>query len=256
MIDRKCVTAMAMASLLLLNACGGGGGGGTSAVQPSPLAGVYGDQLAPVLVDASGRMIGQQTLDTPPALGAVYVVFSGTVKANEDYAWSSNDAVLGQHIVPFTGPPGDPTLTPIGLDGSFVPGVSLTTNIHSAILSPRVLNPATWPIFVDPVYKNASLSIAAGSYSSAGSGAAFTITPDGRIVGTSQTGCAIDGSVSVGNPSINVYNISATLTGASCAATSGKRYDFLAFLASEPKPRIIAVANFEGKQGGFSGDRQ
>jgi hypothetical protein len=137
MIYRMCMAAMATAIVLLLNACGGGGSGGISAVLPSPMAGVYGDQLAPVLVDAGGKMIGKITLETPPALGAVYVVFSGTIKTNADNTWSSSDAVLGQHIVPLTGPPGDPTLTPIGLEGAFIPHESLTIRIQSAILSPR-----------------------------------------------------------------------------------------------------------------------
>jgi len=248
-----CARASAVVIVLLLSACGGSGSGDSSAT-PSPLAGVYGNSLDPVVVDASGRMIGEISLDTPPALGAVYIVFSGTAKADGN-TWSSSDAVLGQHIVPFTGPPGNPTLTPTGLEGTFIPGESLTINILSPNLSPRVYTQA-YPAYIDPVYKGASLNLIAGSYARESYGTAFTITPAGTITGTSQTGCAIAGSVTASDPAVNVYTISATLTGESCRGTSGKRYEFLAFLVSQPSHQIIGIANLDGTQGVLFGDRQ
>jgi hypothetical protein len=75
------------------------------------------------------------------------------------------------------------------------------------------------------------------------------------IKGNSKAGCVIEGSVSVGDPTINVYNISATLTGETCEAPSGKRYDYLAFLISSPTQQIIGIANLDGRQGALFGDR-
>jgi hypothetical protein len=114
----------------------------------------------------------------------------------------------------------------------------------------------TWTF--DPIYSQGSaLALVAGTWSMPG-GSTAVISSSGAITGhDAGTGCTLTGQVSIGDPTVNLYNISAKysgcagsaaslngvgLTGLATLDTSVAPHQFDAFMRSANKKTISAFS--------------
>lgn len=183
---------------LLFTACGGGSSGSTT----------------PTTVNPNGLWAGTQVVNGVSA-DVQYIVYNNEIQgysvgANAGFAGVSS--VSGDQIsANYNIYDGDTSLA-IGsgsASGTVVEQSSITGTFSNSLGQTGTLN----LVFGNEYNNPSSLSYVAYDYTT--TGGSFTISSSGVLTGNVD-GCTINGNVSVPDSSVNIYDISYTLSGASC----------------------------------------
>lgn len=212
-----------LAAALSITACGGSGGGGGP---PGPTSSNSGGTTGSSKTTPG---VWQGTV-TSPTTGAASVV--GLTNTSGHSVWMTTDGRVWTGSMPMTG-----TQMSVNMAGYMYPGRqfpdrsnygtwSMTGNYANGTWSGQLNgtgDTATFSFSMHPGYdRPASLDRLAGTYTrttSIGYTITMSVTQGGQLTGSDSRGCVFNGSVSVPDPTHNLYQVNATVS--SCGILNG-----------------------------------
>ena len=227
---------------MVLTACGGGGSGGSAPAAPQPLVTAEGIWVGKNSngVDLSFAVLENgETWGLAAQNGIVFGAIYGTTASSGTTLTGSgkNFDIASRSVAPIT------------YSGTFVAKSSI--NVANS-------NGTTFPGSYNTAYDEpASLAAVAGTFMGQGvSGSSsvqstpVTISPSGAISSPGSMGCSSSGNVSPRPSGKNIFDITVTFTGTSCALGNGTVTTGIAFYNTTTQ-RVLVVALNPAKTDGF-----
>jgi hypothetical protein len=249
--------ALTAAAVAALAACGGGGdGSGNNGPQPAPNASVGGlwnanftasngvSVQARFLVAEDGRFFGTSRNLSNDCVGLSY----GTLTTTGTNFTGTASGTIAQFFVganfPACSYPDGTTVSSSTVTGSVVQRNSITITTTGTSSAGLALGTQTATAQFDPLYNvPGSLSSISGTWTGA-TGDLVTISASGVVASTNTaTGCTLNGTVTVINPSYNAYSATGTVTGCNSANASlnNGAVKALMYLDNTATPNRLAV---------------
>lgn len=225
------VTGLALAAIVLVvTACGGGGGGSSvaTATAPAPTGGANSPATPPAASTSGvwkGTIASTTTGRSVPLVALTGVDGHSVWMTTDGRVWSGSMPTTGDHFdATFSGHMSEGDHFPDGTDHGTA---SMMIDHHSSSMTSGRYSGSgdagTFDMGPNPMWDRPSaLDVVAGVYTrstSNGYTMTMTIGANGQVTGSDSRGCVFTGTVTVPDPTHNIYGMDTTVT--TCGSLDG-----------------------------------